>query len=108
MRLIVGGAHQGKTRYAETKYGGCVGGFQIKIQEWLRVGLDPFAETEKFLAEHPDAVIVMDEIGCGIVPIEKDDRAWREAVGRIGCALAEKAETVERIVCGIPVKIKGR
>lgn len=107
MRLIVGGAHQGKTRYASEKYGGCIDGFHLLIRDWLANGLDPLAEAERFLAENPDAVIVMDEIGCGIIPMEKSDRLWREAVGRTGCYLAERAETVERVVCGIPVKIKG-
>lgn len=107
MRLIVGGAHQGKTRYAAEKYGGCVSGFHITVRDWLEKGLDPLAETERLVAESPDVVIVMDEIGCGIIPLERADRLWREAVGRVGCFLAERAVTVERVVCGIPVRIKG-
>ena len=107
MRLIIGGAHQGKRRYAEEKYGGCTDAFHKKILEWLNEGLDPQNETEKFIARNPGAVIVMDEVGCGIVPIDKKEREWREAVGRAGCLLAERAESVERVICGIAVKIKG-
>ena len=107
MRLIIGGAHQGKARYAGEKYGCHTDGYELKVRRWLEAGLDPLAETENFLAENPDAVIVMDEIGCGIIPLEKPARLWREAVGRVGCLLAERAETVERVVCGIPIKIKG-
>ncbi len=107
MRLIVGGASQGKTRYANESYGGCVRDFHLTVRRWLDQGLDPVAESEKFLLENPDAVIVMDEIGCGIIPIERADRLWREAVGRVGCYLARRAKTVERVVCGIPTKIKG-
>lgn len=107
MRLIVGGAHQGKSRYANEKYGRGDNHYELKVREWLEAGLDPLAETEKYIGENPDAVIIMDEIGCGIIPLERADRLWREAVGRVGCLLAERAVTVERVVCGIPVKIKG-
>lgn len=107
MRLIVGGAYQGKKEYAVEKYGGCVENFHLKIRDWLDSGLDPMTETESFLRENKDAVIVMDEIGCGIVPIEPKERIWRENVGKIGCYLAERAESVERVICGIATKIKG-
>lgn len=107
MILIVGGAHQGKTRYANEKYGGCTGGYELTVRRWLEEGCDPLAETEKFVNENPNAVIVMTEIGCGIIPLEAADRRWRESVGRVGCLLAERASVVERVVCGIPIKIKG-
>ena len=51
-------------------------------------------------------LIIMDEIGCGIIPLEKSERLWREAVGNVGCFLAERAEGVERIICGTAVRIK--
>ena len=35
------------------------------------------------------------------------DGIWREAVGRLCCALAGRAETVERIFCGIPMTLRG-
>ena len=85
MRLIIGGAHQGKTRYAGEKYGRPTVGFHLKVREWMEKGLDPLAETEKFLSENPNSVIVMDEIGCGIVPLERADRLWREAAGWAAC-----------------------
>lgn len=52
-------------------------------------------------------VVVCDEVGCGIVPLDPDDRAWRERVGRLCCDLAAEAEAVVRVVCGIPQVIKG-
>ena len=54
-----------------------------------------------------DRVIVMDEVGSGIVPMEKADRLWREACGRCGCMIAARADRVIRLVCGIPTIIKG-
>jgi len=51
-------------------------------------------------------VIVADEIGCGVVPVDRNDRTWREATGRALCVLAQKSENVTRVVCGIGVCIK--
>ena len=51
-------------------------------------------------------VITCDEIGCGIVPLEKSDRDYRENVGRIMCRVVERAEHVERLICGIPQRLK--
>ncbi len=46
------------------------------------------------------------EVGSGIVPLEREDRAAREATGRLCIALAERAERVIRLVAGIPICIK--
>ena len=34
-------------------------------------------------------------------------RAAREAAGRLGCLLAQRADAVVRVFCGIPVYLKG-
>ena len=52
-------------------------------------------------------VVGLREVGCGVVPVDPQDRAWREAVGRLGCELARRATSVVRIVCGVPQVIKG-
>jgi len=31
----------------------------------------------------------MDEIGNGIIPIEKSERIWREEAGKVGCYVTE-------------------
>ena len=46
------------------------------------------------------------EIGCGVVPMDKKQILYREAVGRSCCILAERAERVTRVICGIGVIIK--
>ncbi|MBO5144647.1 MAG: bifunctional adenosylcobinamide kinase/adenosylcobinamide-phosphate guanylyltransferase [Lachnospiraceae bacterium] len=56
---------------------------------------------ERLLRQRPDLIITMDEVGCGIVPVEKADRLYREAVGYTGCFLAEKADRVIRVISGI-------
>ena len=47
------------------------------------------------------------EVGSGIIPIDYETRLGREAVGRLCVRLAQRAECVVRMVCGIPTVIKG-
>lgn len=56
---------------------------------------------ERLLIQRPDILITMDEVGCGIVPIGKTDRVYREAVGFVGCFLAARADSVVRVISGI-------
>ena len=56
--------------------------------------------------ENPGAVIAANEVGAGVVPLLAEDRAFREAVGRALCVIAQEAEQVTRCVCGIGVRIK--
>ena len=69
--------------------------------------MDPLAALEAYLRRRPDAVILCDEVGCGVVPMDRTDREWRERVGRTCCYLAERAERVIRVYCGIPMVLKG-
>ena len=50
--------------------------------------------------------IVCNELGCGVVPMERSDRAWREKTGRLLCELAKQAPEVYRVTAGIAVRIK--
>ncbi len=52
-------------------------------------------------------VVIAVEVGGGIVPASAHERASREAAGRLACLLAEKADTVIRVFCGIPTVLKG-
>ncbi len=54
----------------------------------------------------PDIILICDEVGGGIVPVERAERDYRECVGRVLCGLAEEAESVERVYCGIAQTIK--
>ena len=46
------------------------------------------------------------EVGSGVVPIDKAQRAQREAAGRLAILLAQQAQEVVRVFCGIPTRIK--
>ena len=127
MRLIIGGQAQGKLALARAETPGAQGtdGETCTLAEASRAQvLDHLhllvrralqaGETENSLLRWaaslretaPDAVILCDEVGCGVVPIEKEERDYREAVGRISCLLAERASSVERIYCGLVTELK--
>ena len=52
-------------------------------------------------------IVISSETGGGIVPIDPAERKAREAAGRLSCLLAQRAETVVRVVCGLPQVLKG-
>lgn len=56
--------------------------------------------------ENKELIIITDEIGNGLVPIDKFEREYRELVGRICCEIAKHSNEVYRVYCGIPTKIK--
>lgn len=58
-------------------------------------------------AKNPGIVLLCDEIGYGLVPVDAFERQYRELTGRICTRLAEQAEQVERVVCGIGTRLKG-
>lgn len=113
MILVIGGRTQGKLAFARDMLGvtdyadgtlddkNCI----YHFQDAVRAGVD-IPAIERYLARYPDAVILCDEVGCGIVPMEKEERAWREEVGRLCCYLAKRAERVYRVFCGIGERIK--
>lgn len=51
-------------------------------------------------------IIISDEIGCGIVPVEMEERQIREETGRMLCRISSQADKVFRVMCGIPTQIK--
>ena len=55
---------------------------------------------------NPDIVVVSQEVGYGVVPMDAFDRKYREAVGRVCTGLASKSKKVTRVVCGIGTVIK--
>lgn len=79
--------------------------FQLYVRKLLEQGKDAAAEAEKLSKSNPDLIIEVTELGCGIVPVDGFDRAWREAVGRISCTLAKRADAVYRVNCGIAVRL---
>lgn len=115
MILIVGGAYQGKTAYVRENFGEgyCViNSYQLRVKEQLRAGENPMEEAHRLVAEKRAEgvwnrlVIISDETGCGVVPMDAFERLYREQSGRVSCYLAEEADSVIRVICGIGKKIK--
>lgn len=103
--LYIGGASQGKRALAEKLHRGAeiVPNLHELVRETLSAGKDPAALLPSLCGK----IVVCDEVGCGIVPLERADRVWREAVGRLCCSLAEEAELVVRVTAGLPQVLKG-
>ena len=108
MKLYIGGAYQGQEELArsENPNAEIIPSFHEIMRETVRQGGDAREFARKFIASHPDAVVVSDEIGGGIVPIDPFERAWREGTGRALCIIAANAQSVTRVVCGIGTRIK--
>lgn len=84
--------------------------YSKKIRELLCEGRDAAALTEMMLSGYQGddklLIIVCDELGCGLVPIDEFERRYREINGRIACTLAQKADRVYRMISGLAQRIK--
>ena len=110
MQLYIGGYAQGKLDYVQEKLKGqkvpVVNDLHLWVKQLLQEGKPAEEIVLQYYKEHPDCIFICDEIGNGIVPMDKQERDYRERVGRLLIRLAEEAETVERIICGMGQKIK--
>ena len=125
MRMFIGGAFQGKMEYAQKEYPGirwvdgaacseeellqCEGVYHFHL--YIRKSMEKYEEmrlfADRIIRENPQIVIITDEIGYGLVPIDAFERRYREETGRICTRLAAFSERVDRVVCGIGLPIKG-
>ena len=110
MELITGGIYQGKKEYAlnvlKVPEKNIIDNFNETVKELLSDGKDPDFYIDDILKNHPDAVIIVDEVGCGIIPLDKTERNYRVVLGRLTCTLSENAEHVYRVTAGLGIKLK--
>ncbi|MCD8362631.1 MAG: bifunctional adenosylcobinamide kinase/adenosylcobinamide-phosphate guanylyltransferase [Lachnospiraceae bacterium] len=124
MILVTGGCFQGKKDYAFETFqiarkdaadgADCAmeAIFEVKLlyhfHEYIRRMLQTGQELdlEKLQLENPDIVLVTNELGYGVVPVDQFDREYREKTGRVCCEIAKRAKEVHRVVCGIGTVIK--
>ena len=107
MKLIIGGAYQGKLTWAVEQFGltpdtlcDLAQGFQPGKRCYYH--LEAFTRAEESAAPElftEDAVIISREVGSGVVP-------WRERHGALLQQLSRRSETVIRIFCGLPQHLK--
>ena len=127
MILIIGGMYQGKRDYAIKRFKisekdifHCDEAISVtpkglicnEIDKWilalLKDGADVEAAVRRYADENPEIIIICNDISCGIVPVDPLMRAWRESVGRTMIMLAQEAQEVIRLFCGIATTIKNR
>lgn len=126
MKLIIGGVFQGKKTFAQQLTGVslemAVDGMTCTYEELLQAPMIyhfhefvkrriqenlPYKQLAQELAEkNPQVIIVTNELGYGVVPVDKFDRRYREDTSRLCCELAAASEQVWRVCCGIGTCIK--
>lgn len=118
MKLIIGGIYQGKLTYAVKTYGllpsdlfdlekddpkpgyACYYHLEAYVKRCIAQNKEPDCTGLK------DAIVIGREVGSGVVPMEPQDRAYRISYGKLLRKLAEEADTVTRILCGLPEELK--
>ena len=70
----------------------------VENEDNLHVLADSLSTTE---------IVIATEIGCGVIPLDRGERARREAAGQLSQLLAARAHVVVRVVCGIGQVLKG-
>lgn len=125
MILIFGGVYQGKLEYARQNWDFsdddiffCEENLAIDLSKKVIVGLEKFvfacvfedAEAKAVLKMYDepldDKIFIVDDVSQGIVPMDTDRRAWREAVGRTLLWLGKEADEVHRVFCGLGQRLK--
>lgn len=123
MILIFGGAYQGKLDYAKANFdlnkicdcaeaaepdlsADCFCNTESFVMNCVKNGMeakDWFIENRE---KWQDKIIIVTDVSQGVVPIDKDVRAFREMNGRLMVYLAGEADRVIRVFCGIGKDIK--
>lgn len=128
MIFVTGGAWQGKTEFICRRFGisreetadgqtyelpqeggrgpAVLTRFEALVRRWMKEGLDPEAETQRLLQVSPEMILIGDEIGCGIIPVDPFENEYRERYGRLCCRIAQAADQVYLVECGIGRRIK--
>ena len=111
MILIIGGSYQGKTEYAGSHYAGRPQ--LVHLEQQVRKELQQGKTKEDILTcifayidQNPGCVVICDEAGSGIVPLDAFERKYRDVLGEILMKLAARAEEVIRVICGIGQVLK--
>ena len=115
MELIIGGAFQGKLTWAAETYG-------LKPEDvcdlalgapvpgkrcyWHLEALSRREDPTPYLPLFRGAVVITREVNGGIVPMDGQERAWRERHGLWVQQLAREADHVTRVLCGLTEVLK--
>ncbi len=110
--MLTGGRSQGKTDFAKRHFpeAELLDDYQLRVKQQLAAGQDPVEEAEKTMTalrqKSGSAVIIIEEMGCGIVPLSREVRMYRDSNGRVACRIAAEADEVYRVFAGMGERIK--
>lgn len=122
MVLIFGGKYQGKVDFAVEELGAAVedvfrcsdGNIDYSkkviadLQEYIWQCVLDGKEAKDTLDWNilEDKILICDDVSQGLVPMDKDEREYREMVGRTLNVASRKASQVYRVFCGLGSKLK--
>lgn len=111
MVLIIGGACQGKLTWAIREYGLrendlCDLALEYVPGKRLYYHLEAATQRGSVPVFPADAILIAREVGSGVVPVDPEQRAFRERHGVVLRQLAERSERVVRVFCGIGEDLK--
>ena len=125
MILVFGGSYQGKLEFAKETFGitendvfTCTVDSEIDWSKKVLYNLDQSflrhvregKESREVLKDHldqlKDKILIVNDISQGIVPMERENRDWREMTGRAMLYISKEADEVYRVFCGLGSKIK--
>ena len=125
MVLIIGGVYQGKLDYAISTYKlsavdvfnccentdaipwGCkvINEFEKWILALVKSGIDVAPKVQEFIHINQDAIVIANDISCGVVPIDGLMRKWREESSRATGQVAIASDEILRLYCGIATRL---
>lgn len=128
MRVVIGGAHNGKREYVKKMLEGAphlwvecsAGELEIpsdgkivvdRIEQWLaqtQMAEEKAVEYILKSVEGKDVIFILTDIGRGIVPMDVEQRRLRDACGRLYQRLMTQADDVTRIWYGLAQTVKKR
>lgn len=126
MKLVIGGAYQGKLDYVlahdpfdpesiwtcdlqttELDFSKqVVRDIQNLFWAQQQAGINSLDYLQAHRDKLDNMVILCEDLSSGVVPIDAATRLWRETTGRCGVWLACRADEVIRVFCGIGTRIK--
>ena len=108
MIFVTGPLFAGKKEYIQTALGLTDEEFAVRavwdVQD-LAGESDDLSALADLLAGRD--IVIATEVGGGVVPLDRKQRQDREAAGRLACLLAQRADTVVRVCCGLGQVLKG-
>lgn len=125
MQVIIGGAYNGKRSFVEQQLQGKSAAWYdgeiptavtadyvvlTGFEQLIVHGMDELKLAQQLFAQimtiDAQVICICDDIGRGIVPIEKEERFKRDALGRLYQLLMKEANSVIRIWYGLAETLK--